>query len=269
MLGGRALVAAEANKALDLVGGKTITIGSVTGGARFGAGGRLLIVGSDRVDAAALDASQRWTWTAPTGTTSVSLVAATPTTVLARTCAEGACVLNGIGAGGATAWTMPVPASTSGDPVRAPEGGLPAYGILPAGERTWLLVDPRSSRTILRVADRIEASPDGAVVLHERLPDGRCALTTGTDVNSLSSSIQPCTDAQPTASWLPVPDTDEVLAWWRPWSPRLHITHLTPATDGARLVTSERATLLAVDADGVAGREGARGVRYLFDRAPD
>ncbi len=53
----------KANKALDLIGGKTITIGSVSGGERFVAGGRLLIVGTDRVDGAALDASQRWTWT--------------------------------------------------------------------------------------------------------------------------------------------------------------------------------------------------------------
>lgn len=268
MLGGRALVAAEANKALDLIGGKTITIGSVSGGERFVAGGRLLIVGTDRVDGAALDASQRWTWTAPTGTTSVTLVAATATTVLARTCAEGACVLNGIGAGGATAWTMPVPASTSGDPVRAPEGGLPAYGILPAGERTWLLVDPRSSRTVLRVADRVEAAPEGTVVLQADTTSGQCEMVTGPDVDSLSTALQPCTQWQPTQAWLPRLDAEEVLAWWRPWSPHLHVTYLTPAGDGPRLVTAEPVTLLSTDPDGVAVRQGDRVVRYLTERRP-
>ena len=61
----RALVADAENKVLDLVSGRTITLGSVAGGERQIGGERLLITHGSQIDAARLDATQRWTWNDP------------------------------------------------------------------------------------------------------------------------------------------------------------------------------------------------------------
>ena len=124
VLGGRALVADGSNKALDLVSGTTITIGSVSGGDRRVAGGRLLILGADRLDAAALDATQRWTWKAP-GEGTLTLLASTRTATVVRFCPTGStagapCTLRGIGPTGGSIWTLTEPSSTAGQVASRP-----------------------------------------------------------------------------------------------------------------------------------------------------
>ena len=62
----RALVSGD-NTALDLRTGKTVTLGSVSGGTAVVADDRLIIAGPGRIDSARLDATTRWTWRPPAG----------------------------------------------------------------------------------------------------------------------------------------------------------------------------------------------------------
>lgn len=269
VLGGRALVADDTNTALDLVGGKTITIGSVTRAERYVAGGRLLMVHGTTVDAAALDAQQRWTWTAPPGTTAVALVASDSKGLVARTCTEAEdCQLVGIGPTGSTRWTMSDPTeSGGGEHARAPWGGLPTYAVLGAGPRTWLLVDPSTSRTMLRVADDVDVAPDGAVTLQERLDSNRCALTTGPGLDDLGVVTQSCgrPPSHDRGADVRLRDgesltTSSTRPWWWPFT----VQHRIDLSGNRRVtvVSHSPLTLLRLDAEGLTVREGDRVVRY-------
>lgn len=266
VLGGRALVTDGSNKALDLVSGTTITIGSVSGGDRRVAGGRLLILGADRLDAAALDATQRWTWKAP-GEGTLTLLASTRTATVVRFCPTGStagapCTLRGIGPTGGSIWTLTEPSSTAGqDAVVARLGGVAAVAVLPAGAHTWALVDPATGRLVVRAAERVFAEPDGTVWLLQ--PEGTgCTVSRGTSIDALKAEVtgQPCPPAS-NDPVLPIPDTGRSFVWWHPWS-RAHVTYLTPSTTGPRLVTRDPVTLLATDAEGITVREGDKVVRY-------
>lgn len=264
VLDGRALVAESNNKALDLVTGKTITIGSVTGGQRFVAGNRLLIVNADRVDGAALNAQQRWTWTAPAGASDLGLVASSRTGTIARYCtAPDQCLLAGIGPSGTTAWTLPEPPSVTGEAVAAPDGGLPTYGLLPCGESTWLLVDPMTSRMVLRVADDVDVAPDGVVTLEEKLADGRCTVTTGESLDRLGSAAQTCSTRPVSHDRLrdgEVLTASEDRLWWWPFT-----TVRTVELSGQRhftLISSSPLTVLRLDEEGVTVRDGDCVVRF-------
>ena len=79
----RALVADAENKVLDLVSGRTITLGSVAGGERQIGGERLLITHGSQIDAARLDATQRWTWNDPQGNNTLWVLATTRAATIA------------------------------------------------------------------------------------------------------------------------------------------------------------------------------------------
>ena len=59
---GREALVSPDNTSVDLVTGKTVRLGSVTGGTRFVADDRMIVVSEGRVDSVRLDATARWTW---------------------------------------------------------------------------------------------------------------------------------------------------------------------------------------------------------------
>lgn len=265
VLGGRALVAAQSNVAVDLVSGTKITIGSVSGGHRAVGAGRLLILSSNRLDGAALDAQQRWTWTAPSGLT-LALVATSPTVTIVQGCGgtPKTCTLFGVGQTGNLAWSLPQPTSSATSaPVVGLHDVLPLLGVLPAGEGAWNLIDPDSSRVVTRAGDSAEVIGSGAVVLR-RAEGSSCqtlaftslrgapASATGPEC-SLPAAVAPTQGASLTR--LPL--------WYWPFGEGRYAVDVAGRHTG-RVVSSSPLTVLRVDDDGVTVREGEKVRRYMY-----
>lgn len=178
VVAGRALVSGG-NTALDLRTGTKVTLGSVAGGVPYVADERLVIASPGRLDSVRLDASARWTWRAPSGTTVVPLAANGGSTMVA-TCPEAAataCRLVGLDARGHMGWE-----SQSSGVVRpgAPTGGgLPRAHAEKVPGGGLLLIDPVTGRQVLQPGSSFLAVPDGPVVAAVE-QDGKCVVSATT-----------------------------------------------------------------------------------------
>ena len=202
VLSGRALVSAD-NASVDLRTGKTVRLGSVTGGSRWVADDRLLVVRDDRVDSVRLDAAARWTWR-PTGAREISPLAAADGMTVLRVCpatrSGGPCELVGVDARGRAAWTTDAPGQRNGSAtVTGPAGSLPKVAVLPVrGSGGSFLVDPATGRRALVPDAATLALADGPVVV-TTVSGGRCvtSLYAGLSPSWTSVSAQPCPTAMP------------------------------------------------------------------------
>jgi len=265
----RALVADAENKVLDLVSGRTITLGSVAGGERQIGGERLLITHGSQIDAARLDATQRWTWNDPQGNNTLWVLATTRAATIALSCQSqtepSSCTLYGIGADGTTSWTMPYPSTTDVNPTAAHLAGLPEFAVLPLDAGTVMLIDPATSRTILRSAQETWTSPDGQVFLQDILQNGRCRVTSGRSIDALTTSASaPCRSRSEQAGLRPgeVLRRETARVLWFP-VPRRHVVEITGGRH-IRVASWHELTVLRVDDDGMTVRDGDSVVRYTF-----
>ena len=184
VVAGRALVSG-ANVALDLRTGTRVTLGSVTGGTPYVADERLLIVGPGRVDSVRLDATARWTWRAPAGTTVLPLAAGAGSTMVA-TCpasdgASGAasdeadratCRLVGLDSRGHESWLSAATARPA-----APKGdSLPRAHAEPVSGGGLLVTDPVGGRQVLVPGSTFLAVPDGPLVVPVE-QGGQCVVS--------------------------------------------------------------------------------------------
>lgn len=178
VLGGRALVGADSNVAIDLVSGTRITLLSVTGGTRAVGAGRLLVLHDAVLDGAGLDGRSRWTWQRPPARR-LALVAAGPTTTVVQACGgtPNACRLVGVDNNGKESWQTPqLSATGTSTPVVGTDGNLPTVGVLTAADGTLLLVNPGSSRVVLRPAAAASVGRDGALTMRTD-SGGQCERT--------------------------------------------------------------------------------------------
>ena len=131
VLGGRALVSADSNVAIDLVSGTRITLGSVTGGSRAIGAGRLLVLRDTaprrrRVSTAGRGGPGRDL--PPTRSPSSQRVRRS-TVVQACGGTPGACRLIGVDNNGRQSWQTPQPTATgTSTPVVGTDGNLPTVG---------------------------------------------------------------------------------------------------------------------------------------------
>lgn len=170
VVAGRAVILGD-NSSLDLRTGKTVTLGSVRGGTPYVADDRLIIASAGQLDSARLDASARWTWRAPAGTTVSPVAASAGSTIVLACPATGFCRLVGLDAAGRESW------ASEGEARREP---LPA-GPLPRVDATALgggvrVADPASGRTTLQPGRSFVALPDGPVVT-EVVQGGKCIVS--------------------------------------------------------------------------------------------
>ncbi len=205
VLSGRALVS-ESNGAIDLVTGKTVRLGSVTGGSRWVADDRMLVVRDDRVDSVRLDAGARWTWR-PAEPASIRPLAAADGSTALRVCplpgAAGTCRMVGVDARGRQGWTTDAPGQSSTTPASpGPSGSLPRLAVLRApGGDGYFLVDPATGRrTLVPGADALSV-PDGPVAV-THVSGGRCvtSLYAGLSPQWTSVTDDPCSQPLP-SSW--------------------------------------------------------------------
>ncbi len=263
VLGGRALVGDRSAVAVDLVTGTRITLGSVTGGTPAIGAGRLLVLGDDSLDGAGLDGGSRWTWTGPPAHR-LTLVAAAPTVTVVQACGgtPGGCRLIGVDGNGREAWQTPQPtAAGTSAPVVGTDGNLPTVGVLPTPDGTLVLVDPASSRIVLRPESQASVGLDGRLTLgsgsgsgSESGPGGGCALTTfeTLDRTRTSTTSQPCSSAPSTAAGSAAHRVARTRSgvWWWPFGdgrPTLEVSGRHTGT----VVSSAPLTALRVDDEGL------------------
>lgn len=272
VLGGRALVAADSNVAIDLVTGTRITLGSVTGGTRAVGAGRLLILrdtgGRPTLDGAGLDGRSRWTWTGPPAHR-LALVAAAGTTTVVQACGGTpvACRLVGIGPDGKESWQVQQPtASGTAAPVVGADGNLPTVGALPTADGTVVLIDPTTSRVVLRPPAKATVGPDGALTLSAE-SDGQCRRTTFTTLDRSSTASTPgsCT-APPPASAAPTStEPGRTHAWWWPFGDGRPTLEVSGRHTG-RVVGGDPLRALRVDDAGLTVRDEDVVRRYTWQR---
>jgi hypothetical protein len=142
----RAIVSGT-NTALDLRTGRTVTLGSVRDGTPFVADDRLIIGGPGRIDSARLDATARWTWRAPTGTSTVPVAAAGGSTLVLTCPAAGTCALIGLDPQGRQDSRSDGIARHAAAPN---DGSLPRVAARAVEGGGVLVTDPASGRTVLR-----------------------------------------------------------------------------------------------------------------------
>ncbi|GGB80625.1 hypothetical protein N798_00725 [Knoellia flava TL1] len=273
VLGGRALVATDDNVAVDLVSGTRITLGSVRGGTRAIGAGRLLVLRDDgprpTLDGAGLDGGSRWTWQGPPAHR-VTFVAAASATTVVQACGGTpvACRLIGVGTNGRESWQVQQPtASGTEAPAIGADGNLPTVGALPTKDGTVVLVDPTSSRILLRPPAVASVGRDGALTLSAP-SGGDCRRTTFTTLDRSSTTTSPGScDASPPAS-----ATDTTVrgggrahAWWWPFGDG-HATLEVGGRHTGRVVGDDPLRALRVDDDGITVREGEVVRRYAWQR---
>lgn len=221
VLAGRAVVS-DSNASIDLRTGRTVRLGSVTGGSRWVADDRLLVVRDDRVDSVRLDASARWTWRPPAPARIVPLAAADGSTVLRVCPLSGAapCRLVGLDSRGRQGWSTDAPGQSSTTPQSpGPQGALARLAALPApGGDGVFLVDPGTGRRTLVPGAAALSVPDGPVVL-THVSGGRCvtSLYAGSSPQWTKVTAAPCDRAEPSA-WFVALDhlwVDRAGAWER------------------------------------------------------
>jgi hypothetical protein len=184
VVAGRALVSGD-HTALDLRTGKTVTLGSVRGGTPFIADERLIIATDGRIDSVRLDATVRWTWHSPAGTTATPLAASGGSTLVDVCPAAGACRLVGLNAQGRQDWqsdgaTRREQAPRDGSLPRVHATSVPGGGVL--------LTDPVSGRSTLRAGRSFLAIPNGPVVT-ELVQDGKCVVSAYSAADALWTRV--------------------------------------------------------------------------------
>jgi hypothetical protein len=202
----RALVSGD-NTALDLRTGTTVTLGSVSGGTPFVADDRLLIASNGRVDSARLDATARWTWRSPAGTTATPLAAAAGNTLVLVCPATGTCQIVGLNAQGRQDW------QSDGATRRE---ATPRDGLLPRVDATAVpgggvvVTDAVSGRSTLQPGRSFLAIADGPVVT-ELVQDGRCVVSAFVTAEALWTRVlDTCPPSQPT---LAADNSSVTLSW--------------------------------------------------------
>lgn len=193
----RALVSGD-NTALDLRTGKSVTLGSVRGGTPYVADERLIIATTGRIDSVRLDASIRWTWRAPTGTTAMPLAAAGGSTLVLVCPVSGPCQLVGLNARGRQDWQTDDVARRN---TTQSDGSLPQVDAAAVPGGGVVLTDPSSGRSTLQPARSFLATANGPVVT-ELLQGGRCVVAAYTSAGALWTRVlDTCPGtAQPTLS---------------------------------------------------------------------
>ena len=211
--------------ALDLRSGKTVTLGSVRGGTPYVADDRLVIASQGRVDSARLDATARWTWQAPAGTTATPLAAGGGNTVIQTCPTTGSCRLVGLDPQGKVSWSSDT--ATRRDPL--PPGPLPLVDAVSAGGGV-MVTDPASGRASLQPGGSFVALPHGAVVT-EVVQDGKCVISAYDTADPAWTRVLPtCPATQtPTLSTDPT-DPDTLVITWPSLTVRLDVATGKPAT---------------------------------------
>ena len=210
----RALVSGD-HTALDLRSGKTVTLGSVTGGTPFVADDRLIIASGARLDSARLDATARWTWHSPAGTTATPLAAARGSTLVLVCPATGVCQLVGLNAQGRQDWQSDGAArrgTTSGTTGgKAPhDGSLPRVDAMAVPGGGVVVTDPVSGRSTLQPGRSFLAIPDGPLVT-ELVQDGHCVVSVFASADPLWTRVlDTCPPTQPD---LAADDGSVTLTW--------------------------------------------------------
>ena len=273
VLGGRALVATDDNVAVDLVSGTRITLGSVSGGTRAIGAGRLLVLRGDgprpTLDGAGLDGGSRWTWQGPPAHRLTFVAAASATTVV-QACGGTpvACRLIGVGTNGRESWQVQQPtASGTEAPVIGADGNLPTVGALPTKDGTVVLVDPTSSRIVLRPPAEASVGRDGTLTL-STAAGGQCRRTTFTTLDRSSTATSPgsCDSAPPTSGTdTTVDGAARTHAWWWPFGEGRATLEVGGRHTG-RVVGGDPLRALRVDDDGITVREGEVVRRYAWQR---
>jgi len=271
VLGGRALVATDDNVAIDLVSGTRITLGSVSGGTRAIGAGRLLVLRDDgprpTLDGAGLDGGSRWTWQGPPAHR-ITFVAAASATTIVQACGGTpvACRLIGVGTNGRESWQVQQPtASGTEAPVIGADGNLPTVGALPTRDGTVVLVDPTTSRVVLRPPARASVGQDGALTLSTDA-GGSCRRTTFTTLDraATTTSAGSC-DATPPGSGTDTTTLggERTHAWWWPFGEGRATLEVGGRHTG-RVVGDDPLRTLRVDGDGRTVREGDVVRRYTW-----
>jgi hypothetical protein len=203
VLGGRAVVS-ESNAAIDLVTGKTVRLGSVTGGSRWVADDRMLVVREDRVDSVRLDASARWTWR-PARPAAIRPLAAGDGSTMLRVCpasgSAGACELVGLDGRGRRAWATDAPGQGAATPaMTGPPGSLPGVAVLQApGGDGFFLVDPATGRRSLVAGVAALPTGDGPVAV-THASGGRCVTSLYAGLSPQWTSVTTAACPQPLPS---------------------------------------------------------------------
>jgi hypothetical protein len=268
VLGGRALVASDANVAIDLVTGTRITLGSVSGGTRAIGGGRLLILRGATLDGAGLDGRSRWTWQGPPAHR-LTLVAASSTATVVQACGgtPGACRLLGIGPNGKESWQTPQPtAAGTSPPVVGADGNLPTVGVLPTSDG-FMLIDPGSSRVVLRTESAASVGLDGRLTLSSEM-GGQCRRTTFETLDRARSSSTAGACSAPSENPLPTEDRTRGTrtgVWWWPFGDGRPTLEVSGRHTG-RVVGGDPLRALRLDEDGLTVREGDLVRRYTWQR---
>ena len=214
----RALVIGD-HTALDLRSGKTVTLGSATGGTPLVADDRLIIASRGRIDSAGLDATARWTWQSPAGTTATPLAAARGSTAVLVCPAADMCQLVGLNALGKQEWQSDgaarrptTPATASGTAVASSphDGSLPRVDAMAVPGGGVVVTDPVSGRSTLQPGRSFLAIPDGPLVT-ELVQNGRCVVSVFATADPLWTRVlDTCPPSRPT---LTADHTSVALTW--------------------------------------------------------
>lgn len=178
VVGGRALVG-SGNTAVDLTTGRTVHLGSVEGGTPYVGDDRLVIAGDGRIDSVRLDATARWTWRAPAGSTVLPVAAGHGSTVVDVCPSTGPCDLVGLDAQGRVGWrAKAIGHRDAGGSERA----LPTVSAIPVSGGGYLLTDPVTGRRTLQPGQAVLTTDGGSVVIAD-VQQGTCVVSayTGPD----------------------------------------------------------------------------------------
>ena len=222
LLSRRAIVSDD-NASIDLRSGKTVRLGSVSGGSRWVADDRMLVVRDDRVDSVRLDASARWTWRPAEPSAIRPLAAADGSTVL-RVCrlrgssggsggsgSSGGdavsagvlgCEVVGIDSKGHRAWATHAPGQSASSAAHTGQAGsLPRLAVLQApGSGGYFLTDPATGRRTLVPGEAALPLADSPVAI-AHASSGRCvtSLYAGLSPEWTSVGSGPCARPAPSA----------------------------------------------------------------------
>ncbi|KGN36287.1 hypothetical protein [Knoellia subterranea] len=265
VVGDRALVATDSNVAIDLVTGTRITLGSVTGGTKAIGGGRMLVLRDGTLDGAGLDGRSRWTWQGPPAHR-LTLVAASPEATVVQACGGTplACRLVGIGGNGAQSWTTPQPTGAgTAAPVVGGNGDLPTVGALPTEDGSLLLIDPATSRIVLRERATASVGRNGALVLDVSSGTG-CHRTTYPTLDTPTSATTTGTCAQlDGASHDTTTLARRSQPWWWPFGNGRATLEVGGRHTG-QVVGDDPLRTLRIDDDGLTVLEGDVVRRYAW-----
>ncbi|HEY7717435.1 MAG TPA: hypothetical protein VH915_01665 [Pedococcus sp.] len=285
VVAGRAVVGRD-NTAVDLRTGTTVRLGSVTGGRRWVGDDRLVVVTDGRVDSVRLDATARWTWRTPPGSTTTPVAADRDHTVLLSCTGSGTCTLVGLDGRGRRVWATGLVGAAAGAG-RAAAGDDPATGALPrvaavpdAGGDGVFLTDPLTGqRTLVPGADALPLTDGTVAVSHTS--GGSCVVSRYAAPQPLSTRVTEgacdgeelgrTADEVARATGTSVEAT-QIRSGANPFrSPRqetaLVVRRAGRAEPVARLVSDETLTALRVEESAVVVREGDRIVRYTLGTA--